>query len=155
MLVRSLRPLDVVALASFQRHASATEITAHNWPRVEPESRRVPYLNMMAASLAQRPRGQRAWVAEADGRLVGLAVARPRAGGLVCDVSNLHARPGEDIVAADLLDKAVVAAGSHAARRVFLETPVGGRGQDVARRAAFERFTSSELYVLAPGSKAE
>ncbi|HLZ30130.1 MAG TPA: hypothetical protein VKV73_22640 [Chloroflexota bacterium] len=155
MLVRSLRPLDVVALASFQRRASATEITAHNWPRVEPESRRVPYLNMFSASLAHRPGGQRGWVAEQDGRLVGLAVARPRAGGLVWDVANLHARPGEDNVAADLLDKAVSSAGSHAARRVFLEAPVGGRGQDVARRAAFERFTSSELYVLAPGSKAE
>jgi hypothetical protein len=32
---------------------------------------------------------------------------------------------------------------------------MGGRGQDVARRAAFERFTSSELYVLAPGAKVE
>src|SRR6266851_1403185 len=155
MLVRSLRPIDVVALASFQRHAAATEITAHNWPRVEPESRRVPYLNMVSASLAHRPGGQRGWVAEQDGRLVGLAVARPRAGGLVWDVANLHARPGEDTVAADLLDKAVVCAGSHAARRVFLEAPAGGRGQDVARRAAFERFTSSELYVLAAGSKAE
>src|SRR5882672_3545541 len=111
MLVRSLRPIDVVALASFQRRAGAAEITAHNWPRVEPESRRVPYLNMLSASLAHRPGGQRCWVAEQDGRLIGLAVARPRAGGLVWDVANLHARPGEDTVAADLLDKAVVCAG--------------------------------------------
>src|SRR5579859_6056098 len=155
MLVRSLRPLDVVALASFQRRASATEITAHNWPRVEPESRRVPYLNMFSASLAHRPGGQRGWIAEEDGRLVGLAMARPRAGGLVWDVANLHALPGGDTVAADLLDRAVSSAGSHAARRVFLEVPAGSRGQDVARRAAFERFTSSELYVLAPGFKVE
>src|SRR6202048_4587046 len=140
MLVRSPRPVDVVALAAFQRRASATEITAHNGPRVEPESRRVPYLNMVSASLAHRPGGQRGWVAEQDGRLVGLAVARPRAGGLVWGVSNLHARPAKDTVAADLLDKAVVCAGSHAARRVFLEPPAGTRGQDVARRAAFERF---------------
>jgi hypothetical protein len=67
----------------------------------------------------------------------------------------LHARPGEDTVAADLLEQVVTCAGSHAARRVFLEAPQGGRGLDVARRAAFERFTSSELYVLAPGAKVE
>jgi hypothetical protein len=155
MLVRTLRPIDVVALASFQRRAGGTEITAHNWPRVEPESRRVPYLSLVSNALAHRPGGQRGWVAEQDGRVVGLAVARPRAGGLVWDVASLHARPGEDTVAADLLEQVVSCAGSHAARRVFLETPVGGRGMDVARRAAFERFTSSELYVLAPGAKVE
>src|SRR4051812_14746040 len=44
MRVRQLRPLDVVALASFQRRAGGTEITAHSWPRVEPESARVPYV---------------------------------------------------------------------------------------------------------------
>jgi hypothetical protein len=54
-----------------------------------------------------------------------------------------------------LLDQVAASAGGHAGRRVFLETPAGRRGQDVARRAAFERFTSSELYVLAPGAKVE
>jgi hypothetical protein len=155
MLVRTLRPIDVVALASFQRRAGGTEITAHNWPRVEPESGRVPYLNLVSNSLAHRPGGQRGWVAEHDGKVVGLAVARPRASGLVWDVANLHAQPGQDNVAADLLEQVAVCAGSHAARRVFLESPVGGRGLDVARRAAFERFASSELYILAPGFKVE
>src|SRR5918911_3807324 len=89
MLVRTLRPIDVVALASFQRRAGGTEITAHNWPRVEPESGRVPYLTLVSSSMAARPGGQRSWVAEQDGRLVGLVVARPRAGGLVWDVTNL------------------------------------------------------------------
>jgi hypothetical protein len=46
-------------------------------------------------------------------------------------------------------------AGAHAARRVFLEAPVGVRAQEVARRAGFERFTSCELFVLAPGFKVE
>jgi hypothetical protein len=155
MLVRTLRPIDVVALASFQRRAGGTEITAHNWPRIEPESGRLPFVNLVSSSLGHRPGGHRAWVAERDGRVVGLAVARPRAGGLVWDVVHLHAEPGEDGVAADLLEQVAACAGSHAARRVFLETPSASRGQDVARRAAFERFTSSELYVLAPGFKVE
>jgi hypothetical protein len=155
MLVRTLRPIDVVALASFQRRAGATEITAHNWPRVEPESGRLPYFNLVSASLGHRPGGHRVWVAEDGSRVVGLALARPRAGGLVWDVIQLHAEAGEDTVAADLLDQVTACAGSHAARRVFLETPAGSRGLDVARRAGFERFTANELYVLAPGFKVE
>jgi hypothetical protein len=155
MLVRTLRPIDVVALASFQRRAGGTEITAHNWPRVEPESGRLPYFNLVSASIGHRPGGQRSWVAEHNGQVLGLAAARARAGGLAWDVMHLHADPGEDRAAADLLEEVAACAGSHAARRVFLETPVGGRGQDVARRAAFERFTSSELYILAPGFKVE
>jgi hypothetical protein len=155
MLVRTLRPIDVVALASFQRRAGATEITAHSWPRVEPESGRLPYVNLMSASLGHRPGGQRTWLAESDGRVVGLAVARPRAGGLAWDVIHLHADADADRAGADLLEQVVARAGSHAGRRVFFETPTGGRGTDVARRAGFERFTSSELFVLMPGFKAE
>jgi hypothetical protein len=153
MLVRPLRPLDVVALASFQRGAGGTEITAHTWPRVEPESGRVPYVSLVSNSVAHRPGGQRAWVAEDEGRMVGLAVARSRAGGLAWDVTHLMAT--EVNAGRDLLEQVAACAGSHAARRVFLEAPAGGRGQDVARRAAFDRFTSSELYVLAPGTKVE
>jgi hypothetical protein len=155
MLVRTLRPIDVVALASFQRRAGGTEITAHNWPRVEPETGRVPYLNLITTSLASRPGGHRGWVAEQDGRVVGWTLARPRAGGLVWDVASLNAQSGQDNAAGDLLEQVAACAGSHAARRVFLETPAGGRGPDAARRAAFERFTSSELCLLAPGFKVE
>jgi hypothetical protein len=155
MLVRALRPIDVVALASFKRRAGATEITAHSWPRVEPESGRLPYASLMSASLGHRPGGQRTWLAESGGHVVGLATARPRAGGLVWDVVQLHAEPDADPAGSDLLEQVVVRAGSHAGRRVFLETPMGGRGIDVARRAAFERFTSSESFVLLPGFKVE
>jgi hypothetical protein len=155
MLVRTLRPIDVVALASFQRRAGATEVTAHSWPRVEPESGRLPYVNLVSASLGHRPGGRRTWLAESGGRVVGLAMARPRAGGLAWDVLHLHAEPDADTAGADLLEQVAIGAGSRAGRRVFLETPLGGRGIDVARRAAFERFTSSELFMLAPGFKVE
>jgi len=155
MLVRALRPVDVLALASFQRRAGGTEISAHSWPRVEPESGRIPYIGLLSGSVAHRPGGNRTWVAEANGRIAGLATARPRAGGLVWDVVHLHAEQEADSVGADLLEHVAACAGSRAARRVFFETPTGGRGLDVARRAAFERFTSSELFVLAPGFKGE
>jgi hypothetical protein len=155
MLVRAIRPVDVLALASFQQRGGGTEISAHCWPRVEPESGHLPYFGLVSGSVAHRPGGHRAWVAESNGHIAGLAMARPRAGGLVWDVVHLHAEPDSDTVGADLLEKVAACAGSHAARRVFLETPTGGRGLDVARRAAFERFTSSELYVLSPGFKVE
>src|SRR5262249_32308460 len=126
-----------------------------SWPRVEPESGRLPYVSLMSASLGHRPGGQRSWLAESGGRVVGLAMARPRAGGLAWDVVHLHADADADRAAADMLEQVVSCAGSHAGRRVFLETPTDGRGADVARRAAFERFTSSELFVLMPGFKVE
>ncbi|MDQ3811098.1 MAG: hypothetical protein M3336_12485 [Chloroflexota bacterium] len=153
MPVRPLRPMDVVALASFQRRAAGAEITAHNWPRVEPETGPLPYLRLLSSSLGHRPRGQRAWLAQQDGRVAGLAVAHARAGGLVWDVVNLLAE--DDSAASDLLEHVATCAGKHAARRVFFEAPLGGRGQDVARRAAFERYTSSDLFVLPPGFKLE
>ncbi len=155
MLIRTLRPVDVVGLASFQRRASATEITVHTWPRVEPESGRLPYMNLLTGLFGHRPGGQRAWVAEANGRVAGVVVARPRAGGLVWDVVHLHAEADANGTAVDLLEQVTISAGSHAARRVFLQTPSGARGQAVARRAGFERFSSAELYVLSPGFKVE
>src|SRR5215216_4093108 len=129
MLVRPLRPVDVVALASFQRRTADTEITAHAWPRLEPESGRVPYLTLVSSSLGHRPGGQRAWVAEAHGHVAGLAMAHARAGGLVWDVVHLHAAAGEESAAAELLEQVVACAGRYGARRVFLETPMGSRGQ--------------------------
>src|ERR671932_541071 len=102
MLVRTLRPIDVVALAAFQRRAGGTEITAHTWPRVEPESGSLPYLNLVTGSLAHRPGGQRAWVAAGRGRVVGLgaarvprgAAARARAGGgTPRSIRALHLQP--------------------------------------------------------------
>ena len=153
MLIRPLRPLDLVALASFQRRGGGTEIAAHTWPRVEPESGRLPYFQLVSGALAQRPGARRAWVAEQQGRVVGLAVARARAGGLAWDVVSLHAEGGVEAVAGDLLEEVGAYAGAHGARRVFLEAPVGARAQDVARRAGFERCTSGELYQLGPGFK--
>src|SRR5919202_5381847 len=132
MLVRTLRPIDVVALASLQRRGGATQIAAHNWPRVEPESGQVAYLDLLSTSVAHRPGGQRVWVAEHDRRLVGMVAARPRAGGLVWDVTSLYA--SDNLVAADLLEHVAACAVSRAVRRVFLEAPSGSRGQDVARR---------------------
>ncbi len=151
MPVRPLRPTDMVGLALFHRRAGGTEIAAHTWPRVDPESGRIPYLSLVSAALARRPGGERAWLAEGESGTAGFAVARPRAGGLVWDLLHLHAASDADQAAVELAERAIAHAGNHRARRVFFETPSGTRGDLVARRAGFEHFTCTGLYALAPG----
>jgi hypothetical protein len=142
--------MDVVALGSFYRCAGETEITAHTWPRVEPESGRLPLLTLTSAALTHRVAGERVWLACGKGKVAGFVIGRTRAGGLVWDVERLYAAPDDDQSAVELLEQLVAYAGAHGARRVFLETPQSGRAQDVARHAGFERFTSATLYMLAP-----
>ncbi len=154
MPVRSLRPTDMVGLASFHRKARGTEITAHTWPQVEPDSAPLPYLSIASTAFAQRPNGQRVWVAQSDGGIAGVALAKPRAGGLAWDIQHLYACEGADQAAVDLLERAIAHAAAHGARRVFLALPSGGRGEHVARRAAFERFTCTAVYALTPGFQA-
>ena len=95
-------------------------------------------------------------MAEDKRRVVGLAAAQPRAGGLVWDVVHLHAQPGEDSVAGDLLDQVDARAPARGRRGGCFSKRRAGRARKTWRGApAFERFTSSEVYVLAPGFKVE
>ena len=151
MSVRPLRPTDLVGLAAFRRQAGTSELTAHTWPHVEPDSGTVPYLTLASSAVTQR---ERVWVASKDSHLVGMAEARPRAGGLVWDVQRLLVVPGAEDLAVELLDRVVAAAGTHQTRRVFLQTPSGGRAHDVARRAGFERYSESTLHMLPRDFKA-
>jgi len=155
MRVRPLRLLDLVPLASFLRRGGTSELTAHTWPGVEPDSGPVPYASLLAGAIARGSRGRRAWVARDARGLAGLAVARPRAGGLAWDAEHVFLAEGEDDLACALLDEAVAAAGAHGARRVFLTTPERGAAGDLVRRAAFDRFSQLALYGLPPGFRVE
>ena len=103
MLVRTLRAVDVQAIASFQRRTGVSGISAHSWTRVQPDSGRFPVVNLLSATFGQGPSGHRTWIAEDNGRMVGLGMARPRAGGLVWDAIHLNAESDANIAAADLL----------------------------------------------------
>lgn len=151
MRVRPLRPLDLVALASFLGRGAGTEVTAHTWPRVEPGSGPVPYASLLAADLARGPGVRRAWVGHVGKELAGLAVARPRAGGLAWDAEHLYFAHGEEGLACELLEQVVAQAGARGARRVFLETAERSAGADLVRRVAFDRFSQVALHVLQPG----
>src|SRR5262249_61850595 len=131
-----------------------TWLTAHSWPWLEPEWGRVPDFTLGSSSLG-RPGGQRAWVAEQQGRVVGLAVAHSRAGGLVWDVVHLHAQPDEEIVAGDLLEQGGAGAGDHRARRGVLGTPPGKPGPDPPRPAGVGRVHAQQAVVVAPRVQGE
>jgi hypothetical protein len=149
-MIRALRPTDLVGLALFLRRAPGSEITAHMWPKIQPESGHLPLNQAVWQSVGQGPTRGRAWVAEDEGKIVGLAVARARCSGLVWDVEHLHASEGGNGQAEELLDRVCHAAASGGARRVFFEAPIGQRGSEIARRAGFERYTGASVYRLDP-----
>ena len=149
-MIRPLRPTDLVPLTVFLRQAAGDEITAHTWPKVQPESSHLPLEQALWQSLGQGSSRGRGWVATAGGKLVGLVVARSRSSGLVWDVEHLHASEGSHEAAAELLDRICQEAVSRGARRVFMEAPLGSRGQQVAQRAGFERYTGSSVYRMLP-----
>lgn len=152
MLVRPLRPADLVALTALQEHAGETEISAHIWPWVDPESGRVPYFSLTSAVLAQRMAGERAWVAAEGRELLGFVIARSRRHGLSWDVEHIHAPPDRDEAAVALLEHVSSAAGRSLVRRVFLQSPARTRADVVARRAGFQRYVGSALYRLLAGA---
>ena len=149
MLIRALRPTDAVGLILFLRRSPGSEVTAHTWPKVQPESGHFPLQHIMPLP-GQPPSRGRAWVAVSKGSVVGLVVGRPRVGGLIWDVEHLHAPADGPGAAEDLLDRLCQDAVATGCRRVFLETPIGVRGDEIARRAGFERYTDSSVYRLAP-----
>ena len=149
-MIRALRPTDLPRLARFLRRSSTGEITAHTWPKVQPESGHLPVQQMVWHGLGQGPAHGRAWMAEVDGAIVGLVAGRARCRGLVWDVEHLHVLDGAPDHAEGLLDRLCQEAAAGGARRVFFEAPVGAPGSDVARHAGFERYTSSTVYRLTP-----
>jgi len=149
-MIRALRPTDLVGLVTFQGKARDCEVTSHTWPKVDPCTARFPLLYLLSRCVTQTASLRRAWLHVGRDGVTGVIVGRPRYRGLVWDVEHLHALPGHDRVASELLNHLCAGALEMGARRVFLETPRGPRGEEVARQAGFEKYASSVLYVLAP-----
>jgi hypothetical protein len=144
----------MVALTSFLRHGGGSEITAHTWPRVEPESGPAPYAELLTSAM-QGPQRQRAWVALAGKAVAGLAIARPRAGGLAWDIEHLHVAPDAEELATELAEDVAAKAGSRGGRRVFLEAADATIADEALRPIGFSRFSQRALYVLQPGFSAQ
>lgn len=149
-MIRALRPTDLAGLSLLLRRMPTIEVTAHTWPTVQPESGHLPLQQVLWQSLGQAPTRGRAWVAMEEGRIVGLAVARARCGGLVWDVEHLHVVEDGGGGLESLLDHVCQQAAAGGARRVLLEISDGTGGAEIARRAGFERYTESSVYRLTP-----
>jgi hypothetical protein len=144
----------MVALTSFLRHGGGSEITAHAWPRVEPESGAAPYAELLTSAM-QGPQRQRAWVAVAGRTVSGLAIARPRAGGLAWDIEHLHVAPDADELATELAEDVTAKAGARGGRRVFVEAADEASADEALRPIGFSRFGQRALYLLQPGFSAQ
>jgi len=151
-MIRALRLTDLVGAAMFLRQSGQAELTSHTWPKVQPESGHLPVGIALCQSLGLGT-GEHAWLSTAEREVQGLAVAKPRCGGLVWDVQHLLAAGGESKIGEELLDTACNYAASRGGRRVFLELPVDDRSEGLARRAGFERYTTMTLYQLRPRFK--
>jgi hypothetical protein len=149
-MIRAVRPTDLVGLAIFLRQAPGSEVTAHTWPKVQPESGHFPLQQALWQSLGGDASSGRAWVTVDDGTITALAVARARCQGLVWDIEHLHVPEGARAAAPDLLDHICQEAVGRGARRVFMEVPRGADGAELARRAGFERYTEASVYRLSP-----
>jgi len=146
-MIRALRLTDLVSAGMFLRQAGESELTSHTWPKVQPEAGHLPIGTAIWQTLGIAS-GEYAWVQVPGRDVAGLAVARPRCGGLVWDVQHLLAAGGESKIGEDLLDTVCHHAAMQGGRRVFLELPVDERSEGLARRAGFERYTTMTLYQL-------
>lgn len=147
--VRPIRPTDIPPLLAFRRRAAQTEITAHTWPKVQPESPRLPPVQLLSQSVT-RPAGPRALVLRSDGGVAGVVIGRPRCDGLVWDVEHLHTEIDDNGASSDLLQHLEESVAEAGGRRLFLQVPEGSRGTEIARRAGYQRYTSERLYRLTP-----
>ena len=146
-MIRVLRLPDLVGVAMFLRQAGTHEHTTHTWPRVQPEQGHLPTGTAIWQSLGMS--WERAWVS-GNGRAVdGLLVSRPRSGGLIWDVEHLLTSPGNADAAGELLEAAGQYAAAHGGRRIFLEVPDSEAGAELARKAGYEKYTTTTLYRLA------
>jgi len=145
-MTRVLRLPDLVGVAMFVRLGDVEELTSHTWPRVQPEAGHLPLGVAIWQSLGMS--WERAWLSGESRTVSGMLSARPRCGGLVWDVEHLLAVGGDAAVAEALLEAAGNHAVTHGARRIFLEVPDGERGAGLARRAGFEKYTTTTVYKL-------
>lgn len=145
--IRPIRPTDFAPLLGYRRQAETSQVTAHHWPKIQPESPRFPLVRFLAQSLP-RSTAVRTLVASSGQTIEGLVVGRARSAGLIWDVERLYGV--DEQVCADLLDRLGGYAVRGGARRVFLQSPSESSARIIAQKAGYEHYLSERLYRLAP-----
>lgn len=147
MIVRPVRPIDVIALRTFLRRSDTVELTTHTWPKVQPESGHLSVAGLLGQAIGPRYGQRCTWVALEGCAVHGYVVARARCDGMVWDVEHLHA--DDEAAAGALLEQVCLAAANSGARRVFVDAPLASHAS-VWRRAGFSRYANSALFRLNP-----
>jgi hypothetical protein len=145
-MIRVLRLPDLMGVAMFSRRNGTQEWTTHTWPRVQPEQGHMPTGAGLWQTLGMS--WERVWISVAESQVDGLNVVRPRSGGLVWDVEHLITAAGDTDTAGELLDVAGQHAATHGGRRIFLEVPDDESGAELARKAGYEKYTTTTVYRL-------
>lgn len=148
-MIRPLHATDAVTVAAFLARGAGRELAAETWPRTPPESRRPTFASLMLGALLPATGDRAIGLSGSSGRLSGLVVAQARASGLVWDVE--HLRSEDHGIAVELLRWIGGRALEARAHRVFIDTPEGATGSEVASRAGFERYSEGVTYRLSPG----
>ncbi len=148
-MIRSMLPIDALALGLSRSRNGRQPMTAATWPRTPPESERPSVLGLLHHALIPRPGGGHVGVANAGRKVLGYIVLRPRAAGLVWDITHLTGVSEENAI--ELVRwgrERVLGSGG---RRIMIDTPDVGPGPAVARLAGFDRYTEGVTYRLERG----
>lgn len=148
-MIRSMRPIDALAVRPLTGRDGDCELTAPTWPKAPPESRHLGLVELLSSTLVPSRRTRRLAVASGGAQVNGLIMARARAAGLVWDVEHLLCDASPE-ACVELLRWLCTEAINAGARRIFLETQTDGVGANVAPRAGFERCTGGAVYRLDP-----
>lgn len=148
-MIRAMRPTDALTLGLARGRATWDVFTAPTWPRTPPESRQQTVFSLLRHALFLGPSAGHVGVALADGQLCGFVVLRPRAAGLVWDVTQLAARDMKSAVA--LMRWGAERALASGGRRVMIDTPDVGPACSMARQAGFEPYTGGVTCTLDAG----
>ncbi len=148
-MIRAMLPTDALVLGLSRSRNGRQPLTAATWPRTPPESERPTVFGLLRHALIPRPGGGHVGVATAGGKVLGYVMLRPRAAGLVWDITHLTAADVE--CAVELVRWARERVLGSGARRIMIDTPDVGPGPGVARQAGFERYTEGATYGLERG----
>ena len=149
-MIRSIRPVELFALASFNALAGPNEAQSRNsLGRKEARPLTIPDLLKKWLSLEEN---RHTWVSVDAGPIKGLISARNRSGPSAWDVDCLLLEPqtAPEEVCTELLEHLCGIGAEKGIERVFLRLSHQSIIQDAARRVGFHPLLQETLYSLEP-----
>jgi len=143
---RALLPTDLLALVA---HGSSSSYENQAWPRERLGTQETqPTLSVLRDQLFAFGKQRSAWVSLKRQKLQALVGTRHRGGRQAWEIDYLVDCGGDEAVIAELLTRAVKAAGEEGAEKLFLRLAAGSDLFPAAREAGFVAYQEEVLYVL-------